>query len=148
MGNWTSFADVTSRWVGSGVPTDEALVEALIDDAETIILSTFPRIQERIDGDTLPQSTVTLVTVRMVSRILRNPEGLTYWQQSTGPFGQGRNFGDAIDIWLSPEERTLLNPNTRGKAFSVDLGPDKTSGRYVSDAFDDWNAEGWVREEA
>lgn len=139
MALWTTFQDVADRWVGSGTPTDENLVEALLNDAETIILAEFPRIQERITAETLSLNTVKLVTVRMVTRVLRNPESLTYWQQNTGPFGQGRNFGDAIDIWMSPDERKLLTPVVRGKAFSVDLGPNKTAGGvYISDAFDAW----------
>lgn len=131
---WTSVEDVTSRWVGSGAPTDDTLVTALIDDAEAVILAAFPRIQERIDADTLNQSVVTMVTARMVSRILRNPEGLSYWQQNTGPFGQGRNFGSNTDIWMSADERAMLAPTTRGKAFEVDTAPDMydpTFGLYV-----------------
>ena len=132
MTTWTTFADVTARWVGGGVPTDEALVDALIDDAETVILSAFPRIQERIDALTLSEDVVTLVTVRMVTRVLRNPENLTYHQQTTGPFGQARNFGSSgSDIWLTDDERNLLAPVTRGKAFSIDLGPDKSSGNIL-----------------
>jgi len=44
---WTTFEDVTARWVGSNAPTDEALVDALIADAEAVILSEFPKIQDR-----------------------------------------------------------------------------------------------------
>lgn len=121
--SWTTFQDVIDRWVGPGVPDDSDLVAALITDAEAVILSAYPRIQERIDADTLPLSTVVLVVVRMVSRQLRNPEGLTYWQQTTGPFGQARNYGsNPQDVWLTPDEKNLLSPRKKGKAFSVDLG--------------------------
>jgi hypothetical protein len=64
----------------------------------------------------------------MVSRVLRNPEGLTYWQQNTGPFGQGRSF-DSKDIWLTDEERNLLAPKKRGKAYEVDPAPAMWDGR-------------------
>lgn len=134
MPNWTSFEDITSRWVGSGVPTDETLVTALIEDAEAVILAEYPRIQERVDAETLSQSVIVMVTARMVSRILRNPEGLSYWQQNTGPFGQGRNYGSNADIWLSADEKAMLAPTTRGKAFQVDIAPDMydpTYGLYV-----------------
>lgn len=121
---WTTFADVTARWVGAGVPTDETLVAAVIVDAEAVIFSEFPAIQGRITAGTLPLNVVKMVTVRMVSRVLRNPEGLTYWQQNTGPFGQARNYGQAgQDIWLTPEEKEMLAPKQRGKAFEVDLAP-------------------------
>lgn len=121
---WTSFADVTDRWVGAGAPTDSALVDALIADAEAVILSEFPAIQGRIDAGTLSLQVVQLVTVRMVTRVLRNPEGLTYWQQNTGPFGQARNYGTTDqDIWLTADEEEMLAPKKRGKAFEVDLAP-------------------------
>jgi hypothetical protein len=131
---WTTFADVTARWVGGGTPTDETLVEALITDAENVILAEFPLIQDRITANTLSADVVTLVTVRMVTRVLRNPENLTYHQQTTGPFGQARNFGSgSVDIWLSEDERRLLSPVKIGKAFSLDLGPNKTNALFPSD---------------
>jgi hypothetical protein len=133
MATWTTFSDVIDRWVGTGAPTDETLVEALLADAETVIRSEFPRIQERIDGATLSVDTVRFVTARMVTRVLRNPENLSYHQQNTGPFGQARNFGNGTDIWLTDDERKLLTPNARGKAFSVNLAPDATTGEFVWD---------------
>ena len=131
--HWATFDDVTKRWVGAGMPTDEDLVNALILDAEAVILSEYPKIQERIDNETLPLDVVTMVIVRMVSRVLRNPEGLTYWQMNTGPFGQGKNYGTNgnTDIWLSAEEKELLAPKKRGKAFEIDLAPNATSGSPV-----------------
>lgn len=129
---WANFADVTDRWVGSDAPTDTDLVTALIADAETVILSVYPRIQERIDAETLSLDIVKLVVVRMVSRVLRNPENLTYWQQNTGPFGQGRSFGNDRDIWITTDEKNLLAPSTRGKAFSLNTAPDMNSARYVT----------------
>lgn len=121
---WASFADVTDRWIGGGAPTDESQVAALIADAEAVILAEYPRIQERIDAGKLAGSVVTMVVCRMVSRILRNPENLSYWQQNTGPFGQARNYGTGnTDIWLSADEKKMLAPNVRGKAFEIDLAP-------------------------
>lgn len=120
---WATFADVTDRWVGSNQPTDEALVESLIGDAEAVVLSYYPKIQDRIDANTLPLAVVTMVVVRMVSRVLRNPENLSYWQQQTGPFGQARNFGSNVDIWMTEDEKELLAPKRLGKAFEIDQAP-------------------------
>lgn len=130
--SWTTFADVTDRWVGAGIPSDEALVDALISDAEAVILAEYPKIQDRIDAEKLPLGVVKMVVVRMVTRVLRNPEGLTYWQQTTGPFGQARNYGSTSqDIWLSGEEKELLAPKKRGKAFEVNLAPNALPGSPV-----------------
>lgn len=128
MATWSTFEDVTSRWVGGGAPDDEALVEALLTDAETVILAEYPRIQERIDAETLSLEVVKLVCVRMVTRVLRNPENLSYWQQNTGPFGQGRTFGKDQDIWLTNDELKMLAPSTRGKAYSFSQAPNAYPG--------------------
>ena len=100
-----------------------------INDAEAVILAEYPKIQDRIDADELPFNTVVMVQSRMVMRLLRNPENLTYWQQQTGPFGQARNFGTGnADIWLSDNELSLLAPKSRGKAYEVDQGVDAVGG--------------------
>lgn len=125
---WATFEDVRDRWVGSNLPTDADLVTALINDAEAVVLAEYPKIQDRIDAATLPVNLVKMVVVRMVSRVLRNPENLTYWQQQTGPFGQARNFGSGgSDIWLTTEEIAMLAPKKAGKAFEIDLAPNATS---------------------
>lgn len=127
--SWATPLDIQNRWVGSGAPTDEALVQALIDDAEAVILAEYPKIQDRITAALLPVSTVVMVVSRMVTRMLRNPEGLTYWQQNTGPFGQGKNYGSGnADIWMSADEIKLLAPKRKGKAYELDLGPYATGG--------------------
>lgn len=123
--SWATPQDILDRWVGSDKPTDEDLIQALINDAESVILAEFPAIQTRIDNDELPLATVVMVVSRMVSRLLRNPENLSYYQQTTGPFGQARNYGAGnTDIWLSDNELALLSPQKRGKAFEVDQGFD------------------------
>lgn len=124
--SWTLYSDVTDRWVGNDlIIQNEELVTALIADAEAIILSEFPRIQERIDAGTLNVAVIKFVVSRQVSRVLRNPENLTYWQQNTGPFGQGKNYGTGnSDIWLTDEEEELLSVKRGRKAFSIDQGAD------------------------
>jgi hypothetical protein len=127
--SWATPQDILDRWVGNDVPTDLDLVQALINDAEAVILAEYPKIQDRIDADELPFNTVVMVQSRMVMRLLRNPENLTYWQQQTGPFGQARNFGTGnADIWLSDNELSLLAPKSRGKAYEVDQGVDAVGG--------------------
>lgn len=131
MSTWATPQDVIDRWVGPGAPTDTDQLQALLDDAEAIVLKEYPGIQDRIDGGSLNEDLVTMVVCRMVTRLLRNPEGLTYWQQQTGPFGQARNFGDAgTDIWMTVAERELLRAVSGGKSFAVNLGPNAVSPPY------------------
>lgn len=126
--NWTTPQDIRERWIGDDKPTDDELLGALISDAEAVILSTYPAIQARINAATLSQAVVTMVTCRMVSRVLRNPESASYISQTTGPFTQSRNIGQT-DIWLTSDEEELLAPTkTAGAAFSVDLAPNAGDG--------------------
>lgn len=139
--SWATPQDIIDRWVGAGAPTDTDLVSALIADAEAVILAEYPKIQDRIDDDLLPVGTVVMVVSRMVSRMLRNPEGLTYWQQNTGPFGQGKNYGSGNqDIWMTADEVKLLAPKRKGKAFELDLAPNAVpGGEYIWLSGDDIN---------
>lgn len=123
MSTWATTTDVIDRWVGDNAPTDTDQIQLLLDDAEAIILGEYPSIQARIDAGTLSADIVKLVLVRMVTRLMRNPENLTSWQMNAGPFGQNRSFGQERDIWLTPDELAMLAPNVRGKAFQIDLAP-------------------------
>jgi hypothetical protein len=121
---WTSAQDVLDRWVGTDKPTDEDLIEVLISDAEAIILSHYPAIQDRITSGSLPINIVKLVVSRMVTRTLKNPENVTYIQQNVGSFSQAKNYGGVPVGTLTTEDKELLNPNTqKGKAFSLNTAP-------------------------
>ena len=142
--SWVSPQDILDRWVGAGAPDDEDLVQALINDAEAVVLAEYPRIQDRITAGKLPLSTVVMVVSRMVMRVLRNPEGLSYSQMSTGPFSQGKNYGSggSIDIWMTSEEEELLAPKRKGKAFELDLGSHALPGIPVPTSL--MNGDGYI----
>jgi hypothetical protein len=141
MANWTTYQDVLDTWVGDNKPEDTDLITALIEKAETIILASFPKIQDRITAETMSIKVVRLVVVNMVERVLRNPEGKSSYSYTTGPFAESANYsGSKTGIWLTDEEESLLAPNTKGKAFSVDLkaGSNKVynaEGVYYKDYF-------------
>lgn len=119
---WATYEDVLDRWVGDDAPTDTDVITALIGDAETVIKATYPGIQGRITAETISLDVVIMIVVRMVTRVLRNPANVSYLQRTVGPFGQAQNFGDKLDVWLSDEEKTLLAPSNRGKAYEVNQG--------------------------
>jgi hypothetical protein len=123
MATWATFTDVTDRWVGNDVPTDSALVETLLGDAEQVILATYPGLQARIDADTIPVERVTMVVVAMVTRLLRNPEWVRTLQETVGAFSQSRTFmGNDSGLFMTESETAILSPSTRTKAFEVNLG--------------------------
>ena len=120
--NWTTPQDIRERWIGDDAPTNDQLLRALIQDAEAIILSTYPAIQTRVDAATLSSSIITFVTSRMVIRVLRNPDNATYSSTTTGPFTSAKNVGN-VDLWMTADEEEMLSPIVPGKAFSIDLAP-------------------------
>jgi hypothetical protein len=122
---WTSAQDVLDRWVGENKPTNNDIIDVLISDAEAIILSEFPAIQERLDEATLPINIVKMVVSHMTSRVLRNPENVTYLQQNVGSFSQAKNYGnEPTGLYLTNDEKKLLSPNIqKGKAFSINMAP-------------------------
>lgn len=123
MGQWATVDDVLSRWVGEDQPSDLGLVGWIIEDAETVIAAEFPGIAERIGGGDLPVERIRLVVARMVTRALRNPEGVRTRQEGTGPFTGSVTFGgdNPGDLWLTDDEMGLLRPSGRHRqrAFTI-----------------------------
>lgn len=123
MGQWASAENVLDRWVGNDRPTDEAVLDQLVLDAETAIVAEFPSIGDRITDETLPVERVQLVVARMVTRAIRNPEGVRSRQEGTGPFSGSVTFGgdNPGELWLTDQERDLLSANGRRRqqAFTV-----------------------------
>lgn len=141
MASWTDPADVTGAWIGDGVPTDSVLIQNWIDRAERLIRRTVRDIQDRIDAEAeqVPPSTDLLdtakdVTVAMVIRVFRNPEGIRQTNQTTttGPFSDTRSqtYGGDVPggLGLTDDELASLQGVSSG-AYSIDLIP-KTSPFY------------------
>lgn len=124
---WTTPQDIRERWIGDDAPTNDQLLRALIADAESIILTTYPAIQGRVDAGKLSQNVITMVTARMVTRVLRNPENASYVSQTTGPFTSAVNRAE-VDLWMTPDEVQMLSPIYPGKAYSVNLAPHASTG--------------------
>ena len=145
MSNWATVADFSARWVGDNPPTDSALVQVLLDDAEVVVLSEYPRIQDRIDDSLLPVELVRMVVCNMVSRVFRNPEQLVQVSNRVGPFSEAKTFaGRKEGLFLTEQEKELLGPSGLGKAFEINLGSNATSAESTySDIEDAWINAVW-----
>ena len=130
--SWTLPADVTGAWIGEGKPTDTALIQVWIDKAEREIRRRVPDIQARIDAEAaeVPESTELLdaakdVTVAMVTRIFRNPEGFRQKQWTTGPFSESGTVGgdNPGTLYLTDDELATLQGKATAGAFTIDLIP-------------------------
>lgn len=131
MANWTTASDVTDAWIGEGAPTSTQQIDVWIGKAEREIRYRVPDIQSRIDAEAeeSPPRTDLLelakdVTVAMVTRVFRNPEGIRQANTTTGPFTESRTYGGDIPggLGLTDDELAKLQGASEG-AFSIDLIP-------------------------
>jgi hypothetical protein len=145
LSNWATVEDFTARWVGDNRPTDETLIQVLLDDAETVVVSEYPKIQDRIDDSLLPVELVRMVVCNMVSRVFRNPEQLVQVSNRVGPFSEAKTFvGRKDGLYMTEQEKQMLGPTGLGKAFEINLGSDAT-GEFstYSNIEDSWIDASW-----
>lgn len=83
---WTTHDDVIDRWIGDEVPATSDQLAVLIADAEDMIATEVPDVAAKIASGVIPQARLVRVVVRMVQRVLRNPEGLRQQMHTSGPF--------------------------------------------------------------
>lgn len=139
---WTTAQDVLDAWIGEGAPESIASIETWIGKAEREIRSRVPSLVGRIAaevadpaGGTDLRETAKDVTVAMVIRVFRNPEGIrqTNTTTTTGPFSdtESRTYAAGVPggLGLTDDELTKLQGD-RGGAFSIDMIP-STSPFYV-----------------
>ena len=143
---WTTPADVTGAWIGEGAPTDTSKIQTWIDKAEREIRRKVPDILTRIAAEAaeapprtdLEEAAVD-VTVAMVTRVFRNPEGARQRNTTTttGPFSDTGSvtYGGNLPgvLALTDEELASLTAVQSSGAFTIDMFP-STSPYYVAPA--------------
>lgn len=129
--SWTAPADVTGAWIGEGAPDDINQIQTWIDKAEREIRYRVPDLEARVAVDSELLEVAKDVTVAMVTRVFRNPEGIRQTNTTTGPFTDSRTYGGDVPggLGLTDDELAKLQ-GARGGAFSIDLIP-KSSPFYV-----------------
>lgn len=139
---WTSADDVLDAWIGDDAPSDSALIDLWIGKAEREIRFRIPDLQARIDAeaDLVPPSTSLLedaidVTVAMVTRKFRNPEGIRQRNVTTGPFSEQQTYGGEtpgeLSMLASEVDKLAGSTGSGTQAFSVNLIP--TTSRFHPD---------------
>lgn len=134
--SWTEPTDVTDAWIGNDAPDDEELIQNWIERAERLIRRTVKDLQDRIDAEAeeIPPRTDLLatardVTVAMVIRVFRNPEGIRQTNQTTttGPFSDTKmqTYGGDVPggLGITDDELAALQGVSEG-AFTIDLIPE------------------------
>lgn len=129
---WTTAQDVIDSWIGEDPPDNTALLDRWIGRAEREIRFRVPDLQARIDAEAelSPASTELLqtaqdVTVAMVTRVFRNPEGIRQANTTTGPFTESRTYGGDVPggLGITDDELSKLQGVRTTGAFSINMIP-------------------------
>jgi len=139
---WTTAQDVVDAWIGVDAPTDDFLLDLWIGKAEREIRFRVPDLQARIDAEAelIPpvidlQDAAVDVTVSMVTRVFRNPEGIRQTNSTTGPFTESATYGGDLPggLVLTGDELAKLQGVRTHGAFTIDMIPSTSpfSSAYV-----------------
>lgn len=142
MAAWITPEDIITRWIGLGAPAaDSATLLTMMEDAEDAVLEVYPRIQERIDANTLPLNRVKRVVAGVVIRAYKiAQEYRASYSEATGPFSHSVSMGADFsrNIALTDEEIRTLAPERGKRAMSISMAP-----RMHSNNDEMWNAMIW-----
>lgn len=131
MASWTKPTDVTGAWIGEGAPSDSVQIQLWIDKAEREIRYRVRDLVARIAAEAVevPARTDLLetakdVTVAMVIRTFRNPEGIRQTNLTTGPYTTSKTYGGDTPggFGISDDELEKLQ-GVRGGAFTIGMIP-------------------------
>ncbi|OFL77600.1 hypothetical protein [Corynebacterium sp. HMSC077B05] len=120
--------DVKDRWVGTDTLPGDNVLEAWLDDAETLIFAEIPGIIDKVTAD--PDGTWTrrliYVEAQLVSQVMRNPDGVRQRAQTAGTFTDSVTYGTetiAQAMSLTPAHRSILTGGGN-KHVGIDMTPD------------------------
>lgn len=120
-----SFADVTDRYTGPLV-LDPAKTETLIGDAGVVLRSPqyVPDLDARLADGRTSAAAVRIVVVRMVLRVLRNPEG--FKNEQAGDYGYSVDTAVASGrLFLTADDLALLGLGSRSRRLgTMKIGSD------------------------
>ena len=123
---WARVSDVQDAWLGGELDLPEEKVLTWICKAERKLAREVPHLVDRIDSGNEPDllETVRDVVAAMVERKMRNPEGYRQTMDVGGPITRQAMYGGDTpgELTITDDElASLAPPDTRGKAFSIDL---------------------------
>ena len=125
MATWASPDDVRARWLGTDALPDDAVIQAWITDAETIIFAEYPELAARLtdDPDGSWRARVVYVAVQLTIQALKNPDGVRQSARTSGPFTESVTYGtETISgaMALTPAHRALLSGG-RARHVGIDM---------------------------
>lgn len=114
---YATVTDVENRLGRSLTDPETTMAETLLSDALLIIKDRVYNFDEKIaDGD-LPEEVVTMVQANMVTRALRNPEGIRQETDGDYSYTLARSPAAGEGLYLTAQESRLIGAT--GRAYSV-----------------------------
>lgn len=110
---WATVTDITRRHYAPVPDSRLGWVESLIEDAEGVLTDVIPTLADRVDSGDVPAARVERIVAAAVLRVMRNPEGLTQFARTTGPYTSSgsRPAASALaEVWFRPDEIDSLRP--------------------------------------
>lgn len=122
---WATPNDVRARWLGTDKLPADAVIQAWLNDAETIVFAEYPALEAKLTDD--PTGTwakrLIFVEVQLATQALRNPDGVRQRSQTAGPLTDAVTYGTETiqaSMSLTPAHRALLSGGA-GKHTGIDM---------------------------
>lgn len=138
MAKYATVEDVATRLGRDLLPGEQDRVQALLDDAETILRTRVPNLDEEVEAGRIARDVARLVLVSMVLRVVRNPAG--YRSESAGDYSYTVDTRAASGfLAVLPEEWAWLGVGNG--AFTIEPHVDwpRRRWRYL----DGWPGDPW-----
>lgn len=104
-------------------PLDEdemRVVAARLEDAELLLRSRIPDLDEKVTAGVLDQALVVMVEAEMVLRLIRNPDGLVQETDGSYSYSTSQKVASGL-LEVLPREWTLLG--VRSGVYIIDPTP-------------------------
>jgi hypothetical protein len=134
--------DVAAGW-RTLTAEEQARATVLLERAAALIRTTVPSVPARLTAGTLDPAVLLTVSVNMVQRVLRNPDGVT--QQMLGPASVTYDRDDSGALFLSAADLAALTaaPVVAG-ASSVGVGSIALN-PWATSVVPEWAQPSWLR---
>lgn len=127
--SWTDPQDIKDIWISTKALPADTKLQKFIEIVELQIKTYYPRIQERIDDESLDLELVKNVVAEIVKQYVLT-EGNPYTQQSqayTGVASMSVSYNDQArtTLTLTEADFALLAPKTTKGIFTIRITPKK-----------------------
>lgn len=112
--------DVEVRFMRPLDEDEKRVVAARLEDAELLLRSRIPDLDEKVTTGVLDQALVVMIEAEMVLRLIRNPDGLVQETDGSYSYSTSQRVASGL-LEVLPREWTLLG--VRSGVYIIDPTP-------------------------